>query len=533
MAWLPLLSALSVSVVVSGPAPGGAWAAAGAPVATAAVQVTGNPSPVRDYSSPLIARNPKNDELVTAEVDVRGTRECTVHISTDQGRSWAPGGSLMVKPFTDCSIGAEYGSYFSVFFDRNGVLYVPFAANDPALKAAPRPVETEDERDFIPRHVFLARSTDGGRTFATSDVWRSPEGKPDNYSKGVVGAVDPSNPRYVYVGWRQGAFSSSSQKLKNPVAVSTDGGRSFAPPVDISTDLGADHPGLSVGPDGTVHAVSWSRTFKLPDPTPPRPIFYNRSTDHGKTWQRKEIDPGNDRSYRSPLIAADPHSNAVYVVWWGSATLKNAELKSADRTDVFLRASTDGGKTWSDRRVVNDDPGKGVNHTYAGLDIAPDGRVDVAWYDGRLSTRPAGDPEEEAGFTDIFSASSTDRGRTFTPNVRISDRSADRSVGVWSNSVGSAGPVGVASTNDMVWYSWQDTRNGNALTQAEDVYVASLEVNGAVPAPAARAASGVPRWILLAGGIAAGMGLTMALVWVFARKPAASTAPVGRPEAVR
>lgn len=129
---------------------------------------------VRNYSSPLIARSPRTGELVTAEVDTRGTRECTVHISTDDGRSWKPGGNPMVEPFTDCSIGAEYGSYFNLFFDRDGVLYLPFAANDPALKTAPRPVETEDERDYIPRNVFLARSTDGGRTFTTSPSTRWP-----------------------------------------------------------------------------------------------------------------------------------------------------------------------------------------------------------------------------------------------------------------------------------------------------------------------------------------------------------------------
>ncbi|MGH2704608.1 MAG: hypothetical protein ACRDJ4_05765 [Actinomycetota bacterium] len=96
---------------------------------TAAVHVT--LSPVRDHNSPMIVRNPKNGELVIAEVDTRGSRECRVHISGDGGRSWFPGGNPMVKPFTDCSIGAEYGSYFTVFFDRDGAASLPFAANDP------------------------------------------------------------------------------------------------------------------------------------------------------------------------------------------------------------------------------------------------------------------------------------------------------------------------------------------------------------------------------------------------------------------
>jgi len=47
----------------------------GAAVVTAAVQVTANPNPVRAHATPLMARNPKNGELVIAEVDVRGSRE--------------------------------------------------------------------------------------------------------------------------------------------------------------------------------------------------------------------------------------------------------------------------------------------------------------------------------------------------------------------------------------------------------------------------------------------------------------------------
>ncbi|MGH9267317.1 MAG: hypothetical protein ACRD0D_03985, partial [Acidimicrobiales bacterium] len=102
------------------------------PRVTGAVQVTADPSPVRVHMLPLLARNPTNGELVVAEADGRGSRECSVHISSDGGRSWAPGGGFMVKPFTDCSIGAEFGPAVMPLFDRNGVLYVAFSANDPA-----------------------------------------------------------------------------------------------------------------------------------------------------------------------------------------------------------------------------------------------------------------------------------------------------------------------------------------------------------------------------------------------------------------
>lgn len=489
------------------------------PVVTAAVQITTTPSPVRAHNSPLIARNPRNGELVVAEVDSRGSRSCQVHISTDSGRSWFSGGDMMTKPFTDCSIGAEWGTYFNVFFAPDGTLFVPFAANDPKLLTAPRAVSTEDDRDSIPRHVFLARSTDGGRSFTTAEVYRTEQGSPDSYNKGVVGAVDPTNPNYVYVGWRQGAFSSKTSKLKNPIATSGNGGRTFGDPVDVTDGLGADHPWLAVDGLGTLHVVNWGRTYNLPDPTPERPINHYGSTDHGKTFEHTVVDPGNTRSYRTPVLIADPHSTKLYVTWAGSTTAKNAELKEADRTQVFFRASTDGGATWSDRVTVNDDADKGRNHWLPGMSLAPNGRIDVAWYDTRLSPVPATDPESEAGTTDIFYASSTDGGATFGPNMRVSDRSADRSIGVWGNSIGTAAPVGITSTDKGVFFAWQDTRNGNVTDQSEDIYMSSLGLDGVAPLTTDGGDDGrMPSGVLVGVGLALGAGLAMLVASGVARR---------------
>ncbi len=487
------------------------------PVVTAAVQVTATPSPVRAHNSPLIARNPRNGELVVAEVDARGTRECVVHISTDAGRSWFAGGNMMVKPFTDCSIGAEYGAYFNVFFGSDGTLYIPFAANDPADLTKQRVVTTEDDRDAIVRNIYLARSSDSGRSFTTATVHRFAEGAPDNYSKGVVGAVDPHDPNYVYVGWRQGAFSSKTQKLKNPIAASSDGGRTFGDPVEITSPLGADHPWLAVDGRGTVHAVNWGRTYQLPDPTPLRPINHYSSTDHGKTWKHTVVDPGNDRSYRTPVLVADPDSTTLYVTWFGSATPKNAALKDADRSEIYLRSSTDGGATWSKRRTVNDDAGKGNNHLYPGMSLSPNGRLDVAWYDTRLSPIAAADPESDTASTDVFYASSTDGGATFTPSMRVSDRSSDRTIGVFSNSIGSAGPVGITSTREGAYFAWQDTRNGNVTNQAEDVYMASVGLDGtALTSTTSRKET--PSGVYVGVGLAMGMGVAMIAASALSRR---------------
>jgi hypothetical protein len=501
-------------------APGPVSAQARPPVVTAATQVTVNPAPVRAHSSPQIGRNPRTGELVVAEADVRGSRACAVHISADQGRSWFPGGNPMMAPFTDCTIGAEWGTYVTVVFADDGTLYLPFAANDPKDFASTA-ATGGNGRKFVPRHLFLARSTDGGRTFTTTKVYDAPAGDPARgYAYGVMGAVHPDDPSKVYVTWARGDFLSRAAKTHAAVAASNDGGRTFSPAVDITDGRGSEQAWLAVDRQGVLHAVWWSlgwdsgkTLFQWEPEDPPLPMIYGRSTDEGRTWARTDIDPGYQEYPRHPVIAADPGSDRLYALWHGNAESANLPLKfdDADRADVWLRVSPDSGRTWSDRRRVNDEDR--ANHAHPGISIAPGGRVDVAWYDGRLSPKPPVNVGDETGLQDVFMASSTDGGRAFGENVRISDRSIDRSIGVWSNNVGSAAPVGIASAEDSVHLAWQDTRNGNTLTQAEDVYVASALLGS----ESTESSRDTPGWLLAAAGLAAGMAVAMLAVLVVRR----------------
>lgn len=491
------------------------------PVVTAAAQVTDNTNPVRAHSSPQIARNPKTGELAIAETDIQVGKRCAVHISTDDGRSWFPGGDPMMAPFTDCSSIATNGPYFTLEFDSDGVLYMTFQANDPKLNALPR-----NDRA---RHVFLARSTDGGRSFETTFVYRVPDGltdDPRNTNRRPMVAVDPVNHRNVYVGWWQ--TGTPTKKRNSLIAASSDGGRTFGEPIDMSDERGGTQPRPAVTADGVVHIVYQVTPFFAAGQSPPiaeqpvRPLLYRRSTDQGKTWSPPvEVDSGNAwiRAGRRWVLKADPNSSSLYVVWTGNPKTRVAYPE--DDMDIYMRASTDGGKTWSDRRLVNDDaPMAGVQHSDPGISIAPNGRVDIAWYDFRNSPSPEiwddNAPFSRGGMQDVYYASSTDQGRTFTKNVRITDRSIDRSIGVWSNNVHSTTTVGISSTNDSVYFTWQDSRNGNAITNAEDAYFASLKLNGSGTAD--EGSSAAPRWVLLGSGLLMGLGIAMSLVWLTTRR---------------
>ena len=87
---------------------------------------------------------------------------------------------------------------------------------------------------------------------------------------------------------------------------------------------------------------------------------------------------------------------------------------------------------------------------------------------------------------------------------------------MWSNNTHIHGNVGVASSEDSVYFAWEDSRNGNATTNAEDISVASVELQGAAPADAED--DGASAWILIGAGTAIGMGLAMALAYLVSRR---------------
>lgn len=491
----------------------------GKAVVTGAVQVTDNPAPLRAHSSPLIARNPDNGELVIVEADVRGDLACKVHLSVNDGRSWFAGGDLMTKPDPVCAPGAEYGPLASPTFGADGVLYIAYAAG-PALGQG---------RDDTPRSLYLARSTDNGRSFTKTVVFDAPEDNKDRgLNKGPTVAVDPSDSDRVYVGWRQGVFRGAKEKLKSNIAASSDGGRTFGEPVDLTDERGGDYPQITVDGDGVVHAVYWTRQYPPGNNPngqegPVRPIRYSRSTDNGKTYSpARDIDAGNQVAPRPGVLVADPRSAAIYLAWHANEEERNAGEDFTGDYQTFFRASRDGGDSWGERKVLNDDePAAPVGQFHPNVSVAPNGRVDVAWYDGRLSPNdpaPAGD--DETGFQDVFYTSSSDQGETFSPNLRITDRSIDRSIGVYTNNIDSKTNVGITSADDKVYFAWQDSRNADRELQPEDIYTSVLALGGSVLA--VNASSHVPGWWLLSAVLLLGLGLGTAVAWLLTRRPARS-----------
>lgn len=506
----------------------------GAPAVTAAVQVTANPDPLRAHTSPQIALNPETGELVIAEAEIRTAMTCSVHLSNDRGRSWSPGGNAVMEPYTNCGGAPSSSNVFTLAFGPDAVLYFAFTAHDPAFDSGPR-----GDR---PRHVFVARSTDSGRTFETTMAYRAPGGSSDPRNGNIrpMVATDPSEAGRVYLSWMQPATTEKPEQAL--IAASTDGARTFAEPVNVADNRGAFQARPAVGPDGVVHAIIPTRGFANPRPPDPpvRPLNYRRSVDHGRTWSEPvEVDRGNAgfSFARKWALAVGPDPEILYVVWYGNSDPQaqrspRGEPSSAEFADreIFLRVSRDKGDTWEPAKLVNDDAQQpNIQHYDPAVSVAPNGRLDIVWYDFRNSPTPEqeGAGGNDGGAHDVYYTFSTDQGRSLAPNIRITDRIIDRTIGVWSNNVHSHGHIGLASANDAAYVTWQDTRNGDPLQQAEDVYFASVRFG----AEADDSGEDVPSWMLIGAGVAAGMGAAMLLALAVRRRssdaPLSSEAELG------
>jgi hypothetical protein len=306
---------------------------------------------------------------------------------------------------------------------------VPFAAAaPPAITPTPTPIPWDDilvsdhEDTFInqglvvagqnvyvaysanegsPDDTYLARSSDGGRTFLPSVLV---------YTATYIPAlawwpgVEPSQERGVlYL-----ALQPLVWDYRPHFTRSTDGGETWSLPRPISP-LSGIYPKIAVDAQGGIYVV----TFKQNDYDVRGYFYLSRSSDGGDTWSDPipiNSEPWAIQYWCSFFLVA--RGTTLYFVWAGWVYIpgnKPADSQLLLQT-VFSR-STDRGQTWSAPVQVDDAPNKAYG--VVAMAVGGSGVIYVAWSADKI---PGywGEPE-------TYVSRSTDGGATWGPGVRVDD----------------------------------------------------------------------------------------------------------------
>jgi hypothetical protein len=371
----------------------------------------------------------------------------------------------------------------------------------------------------VPHAAWIVSSSDGGRTLSRPRKVLGP------LAFQVRLIADPRNPRRLYLSWLQaadvGIFRFGS--LGNPILVasSVDGGLSWGRPVRVSAPsrLRVVAPSPAVGPKGELYVLYLDLARDRLDYEgahhglggPPYPgrfeLVLARSLDHGRSWAESVVEPRLVPTERFiaflppfPSVAVDPHSGRIY------AGFQDGRL---GRSDVWVWSRPARGAAWEGPTRVNDTPEHDGSSQYLPkLAVAPDGRLDVVYYDRRSDPR---DVRNEVSLQSSF-----DHAQSFTKRVRLSSRAFDSRVGAGSerNLPDLGNRLGLLSDDSSALAVWTDTRAGTVDTSKQDLARARVAFSG--PGALREAAEYGLRY----GGLAIALGGLVLLGSVLRRKRA-------------
>jgi hypothetical protein len=352
-------------------------------------------------------------------------------------------------------------------------------------------------------------------------------------------AINPNNPSQIVGGSNEifrlpmrgyfsgdGGASWGSVDLPLPPPISQNG-----------FDFGSD-PGVAWDLRGNVYYSYIVVFFSAGGSINGTEMAVARSADGGRSWTPTFFSLGGPGQFNDkPMIAVDtnptsPNVNAVYVGWDTTVGGNGGPSSSG----VQFSRSTDGGRTFSTPVVISDTHGGQRFGIGADPFVGPDGTVYVAWHDitnailvrgsadggstfGRISTvaptripfdaaippqnlrgalvYPACGADRSAGAfrgrlycswmddnghgdTDIFLATSTDKGATWGAPVTVND---DGGGSYQFNQWLAIDPV--TGAVDM---SWNDSRN-DPTNASSDVFFAQSANGGASVSPNVRVTS--------------------------------------------
>jgi hypothetical protein len=494
-------------------------AASAADVQANRPQVAGDPTsdatarfPTNKQNEPSIAVNPVNaSRLIAGSNDeqrqppcgpgpVRGfdadPSDCSffpnvgtsgIYTSSDGGATWTNRGLLVDQPSWLASPLVSDGDPVIVYGPKpngsGGFSYATGARAYYATLASYKNNAGSYPPNKAPEYLAVSFSDDNGETWS-APVLATTKDNPNDFNDKEALAVDdnPSSPYFgrLYLSWTEFRSFTLTGYGNEPVdvAVSTDGGLSFSKPKQLSpagnngTGNGRQGSAITTGPDGSVY-IAWEQGAAQ---------VVAISRDGGRSWTRPIaigpvtdiLDPipgANFRTDSFPSIAADPRagSSTLYAAW---------ATHTASGGRIVVSTSTNRGLSWSAPVTVST-PAEGYAF-FQGLDVAPNGRVDLA-YEALTAINPNTFGTGNATIDDWYVGKPD--GGSWSPPVKITSASSDPAASAQNNLArqfwGDYNTL--VSTSATAWFISTDSRNGAgcaAVDQYQRIIAGTETVRG-------------------------------------------------------
>jgi hypothetical protein len=469
-----------------------------------------NPADISAHNSPTIVRDPVRPAnlAVSSRIDTPFF-SCSLNVSHDGGATWA-------QTPVPAPNGEQAKCYApDVAYSADGTLYLLFV--------------TLRGNGNSPDAAWISTSKDDGRHLSPPTKVLGP------HAFQIRLAPDPVRPGRLYLTWLQ-ALGNDLGTLKftstgNPIEAmrSDDYGATWTKPVPVSNPARqrviAPHP--VVAPNGMLYVVyldigqdkldyEGEHNGRGGPPYPgPYTLVVARSRDQGATWAESVLNGGLVPISRFVVFLPAFPSMAVDRTGWVYVAYHDARSSPAD---VDLWSLAPGASRWRGPVRVNDTKLRdGTSQYLPQLAAAPDGRLDVLYYDRR---------HDPANIMNVVSLqSSFDHGQTFTRAVQLSSRSFSSQIGYGAKEglpdLGSR--LGLISGNRWALGVWTDTRAGTPATQKQDIAQAAVAVTQ--PTRLSSAARDALRY----GGLALGLvGLALLSAVAAGIASARRSLPTGR-----
>lgn len=394
MKWLRLVAVACTIGLTGGSMP--------SPAPLAAIR-RGERSIVRQYLSngtndwePSIGLGPNNAVYVSATrarergADSGRATNIVVWSSPGGGDTFAPAVTLL--PNDDTQGDAR------VVVDTNGVVYASW-------------ISLTD--------VAIATSRDAGRSYSVHLIPRQ-----DITDKPELAVSADGRDLYVAAEARGGLMA----------LVSHDAGATWARHRILPSDSVHHWPtALRLGPDGTIWLSTPAVTYRgLHDTIADVDLYIYSSRDQGVTWQGTRLARATRADTRCLHTKECPAVFPYPVIALRSAREMIAVYVAAapgHARALWLVRSSDGGSSWSAPAVIAN-PTRAASHDHADTAVpdvvAADTLVYVVWADDR------------AGPYSVWAKRSTDGGRSWSPDVRLSQPGQSRESGYFGHYGGSA-----------------------------------------------------------------------------------------------